>query len=340
MRFMAVLLGGTLAVTGAPSQVGPPSVEISNGSIVATVYLPDAKAGGYRGTRFDWSGVIGRLEYAGHRYYGPWFTRVDPAVRDFIYDGADIVAGAQSAITGPVEEFSTDGQGLGFAEAAPGGTFVKIGVGTLRKPDDGAAYSMFRSYDIVDHGTWRTRTAPDEVEFTQDLMDASSGYGYTYTKAIRLVAGQPELVMTHRLQNRGRRPIATTVYNHNFLVLDGAAPGPGLVITAPFALAVPRPLDPAMAAVQGRQLRYLKTLAGEDRVSSPLEGFGTSADDYHFTIEDRRAGAGVEIAGDRPLSRLQLWSIRSVVALEPFITMAIAPGTDFTWTYRYRYFTR
>ena len=30
--------------------------------------------------RFDWSGVIGSLEYKGHRYYGPWFTKTDPTV--------------------------------------------------------------------------------------------------------------------------------------------------------------------------------------------------------------------------------------------------------------------
>ena len=52
----------------------PPSVQISNGAIAATVYLPDATAGYYRGTRFDWAGVIGRLEYRGHTFYAPWFT--------------------------------------------------------------------------------------------------------------------------------------------------------------------------------------------------------------------------------------------------------------------------
>src|SRR3982750_4492644 len=55
----------------------PPSVQISNGAITATVYLPDAEAGFYRGTRFDWAGVIGALEYRGHTFYAPWFTKTD-----------------------------------------------------------------------------------------------------------------------------------------------------------------------------------------------------------------------------------------------------------------------
>ncbi len=96
------------------------------------LYLPDATNGFYRGTRFDWSGVVADLQYAGHSYYGPWFTQTDPKVSDFVYRGAEIVAGPCSAITGPVEEFTA----LGYDEAKPGGTFLKIGVGMLRKPDD------------------------------------------------------------------------------------------------------------------------------------------------------------------------------------------------------------
>ena len=70
-----------------------------------------------------------------------------------------------------------------------------------------------------------------------------------------------------------------------------------------------------------------------------FQGFGTTAADYRFTIENRKAGAGVEIVGDRPLNSLALWSIRSVLALEPFLAMNIEPGGEFTWQYTYRYFT-
>jgi hypothetical protein len=339
-----MLLGTSVAVLSPfpamhAQTPAPPSVRISNGSITATVYLPDAATGFYRGTRFDWAGVIGRLEYRGHTFYAPWFTKTDPAVRDFAYDGTDITAGPQTAITGPAEEFSTNGQGLGYADAAPGGTFIKIGVGVLRKPADGGAYSAFRSYEMVDPGKRTVVTRPDSVEFTHELADASSGYSYVYTKALRLTPGRPELVITHRLVNRGTRPIVSTVYNHNFLVLDGQAPGPDFVITAPFALTTGRPLDAASAVVLGRQFTYSKPLVDRDRFSTQFQGFGTTAADYRFTIENRKAGAGVEIVGDRPLNSLALWSIRSVLALEPFLAMNIEPGGEFTWQYTYRYFT-
>ena len=199
----------------------PPSVQISNGAITATVYLPDATAGYYRGTRFDWAGVIGRLEYRRHTFYAPWFTKTDAAVRDFVNDGVDVTAGPHTAVTGPAEEFSV----LGFTEAAPGGAFVKIGVGALRKPDDGSAYSAYRSYEFADAGKRTVAPRPDGVDFTHELADNGSGFGYHYTKNVRLNPGRPELVIAHRLVNRGAKPIVGTVYNHNFLVLDGQDAG-------------------------------------------------------------------------------------------------------------------
>src|SRR6266481_2350127 len=55
----------------------PPAAQITNGSVRLRVYLPDAKTGFYRGTRFDWAGVIGSAEYAGHDFFPQWFQRVD-----------------------------------------------------------------------------------------------------------------------------------------------------------------------------------------------------------------------------------------------------------------------
>ena len=112
-----------------------PQAEISNGQIRVKLYLPDAKNGYYRGTRFDWSGVIASLEYKGHNFYGPWFDRVDPKIHDYAYVGTEVVAGPCTAISGPVEEFQTNGTALGWDEAKAGGTFIKIGVGVLRKDD-------------------------------------------------------------------------------------------------------------------------------------------------------------------------------------------------------------
>jgi hypothetical protein len=326
------------ASNAAGETMNVPQAEITNNVIKVQLYLPDLERGFYRGTRFDWSGVIGRLEYQGHSFYGPWFTKADPTVNDFIYDGAEIVAGPCSAISGPVEEFSTDGKALGYDQAPPGGTFIKIGVGVLRKPEQAGAYSHYRLFKIVDPGSWKVHTRRDSIEFVHDVIDPSSGYGYHYEKTIRLLPGQPEMVMEHRLKNTGKRPFSTSVYNHNFLVLDGQPPGPDFVLKMPFEIQAPHSPHSDLAEVQGNQFVYKKALRDREVVETVFQGFGTTAADYQFTIENKKVGAGMKITGDRPLSHVALWSIRSVLSIEPFITMTIDPAREFSWKYTYRYY--
>jgi hypothetical protein len=56
-------------------------------------------------------------------------------------------------------------------------------------------------------------------------------------------------------------------------------------------------------------------------------------------IENKKAGAGLKITCDRPLSRESLWSIRSVIAMEPFVAISIEPGQQFDWKNTYLYYT-
>jgi hypothetical protein len=320
--------------TGFLSAGDPPSTEITNGQIRAKLYLPEAKAGFYRGTRFDWSGVIYSLQYQEHDYYGPWFQRTNPTVHDFVYEDSDIVAGPCSAVTGPVDEFKP----LGWDDAKPGGSFVKIGIGALRKPDD-SKYDNYHLYEIIDGGKWTIGKRRDSIEFVQELADASSGYGYVYRKTVRLVKGKPEMILEHSLKNTGTRAIRTSVYNHNFLVLDKQAPGPGFVITVPFRIETPSPLNKELAEVRENQVVYLKTLENRDVVATPLKGFGAGAGDNEIRIENSKLGAGMKVSTDRPLSSEYLWSIRTVISVEPFILISIEPGNEFTWTSTYNYYT-
>jgi len=331
----AALVGVAPALKTSASEF--PQAEISNGQLRLKLYLPDAKHGYYRGTRFDWSGTIGSLEYQGHRYYGPWFDSVDAKIHDYRDLGDQLVASPCSADSGPVDEFQTNGTALGWDEARVGGTFIKIGVGMLKKDD--ARYDYVKQYEIVNPGRWTVETHRDSVEFTQELSDASSGYGYAYRKVIRLVEGKPEMVLEHHLKNTGRRSIQSAVYNHNFLVLDKQAPGPDFVITVPFPIRTPNPPNAELARMKGNQVVYSKVLRSGEVMETLLEGFGESPRDNEIRVENRRVGAGVRITGDHPLSKLNVWSIRTVLAAEPFIDMTIEPGSEFVWKTSYDYYT-
>ena len=325
MRTRATLLcfglGFGLAFAAAAAD-DIPQAEISNSTTHVKLYLPDAQRGYYRATRFDWSGVIASLESGGHSYFGKWFDRYDPKGND--------------SITGPVEEFLTNGAGLGYAEAKPGETFVKIGVGSIRKPDE-PRFRQYSTYEIVDSGKWTVNRGPDWIEFVQELTDAG-GYAYLYTKRVSLAKDAPRLVLQHTLKNTGRKAIETIVYEHNFFMLDDQPTGPDFVVKFPFEAHAKADLR-GMAEVRGKEFVYLKELAQRQSLMTEFEGYGSGAGDYDFRVENRKTGAAVRQTGDRPLSKLMFWCVRTTVCPEAYLSMRIEPGKEYTWRIGYEFYS-
>jgi hypothetical protein len=281
--------------------------------------LPDPQAGYYRATRFDWSGVIASLEWNGHSYFGKWFDQYDPKIHD--------------AVSGPVEEFLTNGAGLGYAEVKVGEAFVKIGVGAIRKPDE-SAFQQFHTYEIADSGKWTIQRGPDWIEFTHQLAD-TGGYAYLYRKKLRLAGDK--LILEHRLKNTGRKTIATSVYEHNFFMLDGQPSGPDFVVRFPFEPHAARPLN-GLAETRGKELRYVKELQPGESVYTELTGFGPTSKDYDIWVENHKTGAAVHQTGNRPLAKMAFWSIRSNVSPEAYVDLKIEPGKEAAWRIAYEFY--
>jgi hypothetical protein len=313
-----ILLFSALALATLPA-ADFPQAEISNGLIHAKLYLPDPEHGYYQATRFDWSGVIASLEYKKHNYFGQWFEHYDPKIHD--------------AITGPVESYGP----LGYEEAKPGGTFVRIGVGALRKPDE-KQINDFNTQGIVDSGKWTVRTGSEWIEFVQVIDDPSSGYGYVYRKTVRLAKDKPEMVLEHSLKNTGKRRIETDVYQHNFFVIDGQPSGPDFVVKFSFEPRATHDLT-GLAALEGKQLVYLKELEKGQYIYTHLQGYGATPKDYDFRVENRKTGAGLRQVGDRPMSKNAFWSIRTTVCPEAFIDVKVEPGSEMSWQTLYEFYS-
>jgi hypothetical protein len=317
MRFTIIALLGSIAFAAD----APPEAQISNGAITAKFYLPDSDKGYYRGTRFDWSGVIYSLKTKNHEYFGQWFPRYDPKLHD--------------AIMGPVEEFKTNESGLGFDDAKPGDTFVRIGVGVLKRPDN-KPFDAFHTYEIVNPGKRTVKHGKDWIEFTHDLDDGK-GYAYHYTKRIELVKGKPEMLITHKLKNTGKKPIPTSQYNHNFFVMDKEPTGPNSKVKFPFELALAQEPKDQLADLKSGEIVYRDELKPGESVYRQLSGFGKTASDYSIQVANAKSGAGVHIVGDQPLSKLVFWSIRTTFCPEPYIDVKADPKKEVKWTYRYTF---
>jgi hypothetical protein len=300
-----------------------PKASISNGATAAILYLPDAKNGYYRASRFDWSGVIPCLSYKGHTYFGIWFSKYDPMIAD--------------AIAGPVEEFRSEDGALDFAAAKPGTLFVKIGVGVLRK-EDNAPYHFMRTYPLVDGGKWTVHHTHRQVTFRQQLH-SPIGYSYDYQKIVALDPKEPILTLRHSLKNTGTKPIDTSVYDHDFFMLDDAPSGPDMKVNFRFTPVAEKSMEP-LAAIEGKDIVYRQELQKGQYVESYLTGYSKDPADYDITVENTKTGVGVEQTGDTPMSLFNFWSPRTTICPEAYHHFLIQPGDTAHWEIHYRFYAK
>ena len=302
-----------------------PHVALSNGIVTATLYPPGAGAF-YRGTRFDHAGVIGSLKLKGQEFYGPWFDAVREDVADFRWIDGKVAAGRASSTMGPAEEFDP----VGFDKAGPGGIFLIPGVGLVTRPDT-QPYNHFRHYEPTVRMLNSRYLKSDGNSAQMRHVVAGAGYSYDYTKTIALTPGRPEMVITHLLRNDGELPIVTSVYDHNFVTLNSGQAD--MQVTLPFAPAPPAPQTRLKA--DGNTIRWPQAL---EEGQSGYAILSETPQPYDFTVTDTRTGASVRAQCERRASQYKLWSIRTVMAVEPYIALNVPPGGgEQRWTYTYTY---
>ncbi len=307
-----------VVICGQAPRADFPHEILKRGTLTLDVALPHAEKGYYRGTRFDWSGMVRSVSFDGHTFVDAWKDSHDPTNHD--------------DCTGPAEEFGMDDP-LGFAEARPGEAFVKIGVGVLRRPD-ASDYGFFKRYEIVEPGAWDVRKEEHSLTFRQTLK-GPRGWAYEYAKTLALT-DDSTFTIAHELKNTGTKPIKTTHYAHNFLHIDGRTVGPAYRLTVPFAIEEPSSPWPPLAEVRGNAITFREPIPLGSDVALKVSG-PRPAEDNVVTVRNRAGGASVRIAGDRPLAKLSVWSVATATCPEPFVAIEVAPGETFRWTNTYTF---
>ncbi len=290
-----------------------PSTVISNGTVRMKLYLPDPDNGLYRATRFDWSGIISSVQYKNHEYFGYWKDRHDPTFHE--------------DLAGPVEGYIEPG--LNYAEAQPGEGFIRIGVGIIKKADE-AEYDWKATYPILDHGKWDIEQGEDWIVFRHTLQ-SDFGYGYTYTKTIRLK--KDGFSIDHQLQNTGAKTIETDQFNHNFFMIDGEKSGPAFRLRFPYQLSSPDDTK-GLVALNGKELSFLQEFNNQS-VFLNLEGFSDRVDDHRVTVVNQKSGAGVTFSIDKPLYRMAFWACETTLSPENFIWIKVKPNEVERWVSDY-----
>lgn len=307
----------------AASEAPPlPLIVLENARMRLSLGYPDGARALYRGQRFNRGGVIAEVIADGRRFFGPWKP--------------DMPRDSHDAITGPADEFDIENP-PGFEDADPdGGVFIKIGVGALRR-NGPEKYRFWTTYPMASEGRWEVERTSDSVRYTQ-VLRTDVGYAYRLVKTIAPHPSAPEFTVTYTLANEGTLPISTLHYHHNFCVLEGVETvGPDWTVTfgyAPERISPEKPGDGTR--LEGDTLRFLRPLEGPRAVWMSLSG----ADDparHRLRVFHGPSAAGIEIVGDRPVEKMNVYAQFRAVCPEPFVRIRLEPETSESWSATYRF---
>ena len=295
---------------------------IRSRQLAAQIYLPDSEHGLYRGPRFDWSGMIGFVECDGTKYFGSLYPQHDdPASHDY-------------NATGPADEFGMTSP-LGYDEAGPGDTFIKIGVGHLARTADEKEYLYHRRYTVVKPAGWQDESRPGSIRFHQ-VLTAPRGWGYDYVKTVSLSDGAPELVITHSLRNTGTRPINTDVYCHNIVQFDGRETAVGNYIELPTdATPIHGEGSQDRLSHSVRRVTLIKPLVRDESAKGEWECPAAQAFLYGGTVGN--GVRSIKLSGDQTPTALKYYISAAAVCFEPFLAIHLKPSETYAWSTTYRF---
>ncbi len=314
MRVSAEEPTAPVAATQASDTV--PTQVLERGPLRLTLAMPDSERGHYRGARFDWSGMMIELKRGGQTYWDEW----NPADKPTHHDANAV---------GPAMEFDMEAP-PGYSDAAVGATYMKIGVGTLRRTND-RPYRFYGDDPIVDPGRRTARVEGDSVTFTHDLT--CGGFAYAYTKRVALV-DQDTLRIECTLRNTGSRVLETEVYTHNFLRVAGSgwAPGVRLVFDQPVRL---RDGAKVSDTLNPREIGFdiVRPLSGDASAWAPLAYDAGRAPRQFQVIA---GGQTLSVEYDFEPSRVVLFGLQRTVCVEPFKRIKLEPNASESWVQTYR----
>ena len=280
---------------------------LENASLKLTLCRPGTY---YTGTRFDWAGVFKKVECDGLVYCDEWFDGGEPSLHDHV--------------CGPSEEFFG---AAGYEQAPVGGEFMKIGVGMLRREDNGP-YQRFHTYRISDGGCRGLVADMGKALFTHCLQGK-----YEYEKTVELCSGR-SFRITHCLRNLGSDPLAVRQYNHNFFTFGLRQVGTERSVEWDFPVQGEWREDSVNGDMNERSVWITAPIMpGQKLFLQGIKQEKAASGGYGFTL---RAGERkVRVRSGLPMTESVLWANDRVFCPEPYVDLNIRSSETASWWIEY-----
>ena len=272
----------------------------------------------YRGGRFDWNGFVTQVTLDGaHTFCVP----------------ESYTPGRGTGGIGMCNEFTHEAL-IGYAEAKVGETFPKLGIGLLKRQDDGG-FNIFRPQEIATLYPVSVENSADQARFVVEPLDCR-GYAVREEKILRVQDNQ--LFITYEMENTGARPVLVNEYVHNFIGIDRHPVGPDYVLSFPYPVqldAATRFMEPDVLKVEGHTISFHRTPT-RDFYCRPQGA--TQTGQPQWELRNLPGGVGMREFDDFAPKSVAVWGVGHVISAEIFIEIQLLPGEKKTWSRRFEFF--
>lgn len=299
-------LPGLAALTWTVSAALAEPVVLSHGGLRVEIETSTTRNEAEFGPRFDRTAIVTSISVDGTEFLGPW---------------------------GLCDEFGLYGEGvLGYADAAIGEQFVKIGIGALVR-DSADDYHFSHPYPLAMAFPVAVTATAQQLTVEQ-ASEPGPPHQYNYRKTY-VVAPENTLHIHYELTNTGETAWGFEHYNHHWFRLEGVPVGSLYRLVTGFdlpdapteLLQAPRELRPATSLSAGEALYY-----ASDLVAVP-------AAQNSFRVEIG-AEAALGYAGSFSPARFALFANQDGFCPEVFHRANVQPGEAVAWSATYRFAVR
>lgn len=271
----------------------------------------------YRGSRFDWCGQILEVHFKNkYQFCGREREEESPI--------------PETLGMGLHNEFGTD-KALGFEDCPPGGFFLKIGLGRMKKDYQGP-FDFYRPHQI-DPLPVQVERGENQVTFLQQ-SPLLNGYAYSYRKSIQLM--EQGFQVNYLLENRGEKTMDTDEYVHNFLNFSERKTGPDYCLNFPVLVdssSCFKILNPGdCMKIADRSITWNRCPESDFY----LGGLNAQNLPDRWELEHKSLGIALEEHCHFSVSKMKLWGNAHAISPELFKSIRIEPGESEQWSRSYR----
>jgi hypothetical protein len=302
-----------LPVVRMTTTTGYPRMVVNTDSIFLTIYKPDPVKGYCRSPRFDWSGIIGRVQYKGHTWFADYAVPHDPMQEP----------------CGTAGEFGID-SASGYSGT---NDFLKIGVGRLK--GTGGAYNFRTLYTFADPGVWKILRGKNWLEFSHILANVN-GYDYDYVKRITLPDGSGVFTIDYYLKNTGTKSIITDHYCHNMVMTDDKTVAGNYRVAFGFPPSLAQQTSGGAGwgggtTITADTIVIKGTLTGGDFLWATFGGLTNKVADNSAIVTETGGKAAIKIVGNWTPGKYNFWASPRSVCPEPYLSITMQPGASLQW---------